>query len=343
MKRILTLLLMAAAALPRVATAREDIPHFMISAAHPIAAQVGYDTLQNGGTAVDAAVAVQFMLTLVEPQSSGIGGGAFMLYWSAEEKKLYTFDGRETAPSQATPDLFLNADGQPKEWWDAVIGGRSVGIPGTLRLLETTHRRFGRLPWGELLQPTAELADKGFAISPQLADSIAAHDNPTRQLARFAATRRYFFQADGSPRAAGSILRNPAFADTVRQIAADGADPFYLGEIADDIVAAVRDDKDNPGLMSKADLADYRVKERPPVCINYRRYRLCGMGPPTSGGLTVAQILGMLERFDLPRDGRGCRQCPPVCPGGAPCLRRPCHVHGRCRLCGCTRCRTVAA
>lgn len=277
-------------------TAREH----MIAAANPVAAQTGLDVLHRGGNAIDAMVAVQIMLNLVEPQSSGIGGGAFMLYWNAEQARLTTFDGRETAPMAAGPDYFLQEDGTPKSWWDAMLGGRSVGVPGTLKLLEVTHKLHGNLPWADLLQPTIDLAEKGFDISPRLAASIAGFNDDKRQLGRFAATRAYFFNPDGSPKTAGTVLKNPEFAETLRVIAAQGADAFYRGAIAADIVQTVRHPPENPGVMTTADLASYRVKERPPVCPAYRGYEVCGMGPPTSGGLTVGQILGLLEHFDLP-------------------------------------------
>lgn len=304
-KKTISHLLLAAVAVmsPSFGESPPPAKRFIISAANPVAAQLGYDVLRIGGTAVDAAVAVQFMLNLVEPQSSGIGGGAFMLYWDAATKTLHSFDGREKAPLLATEEYFLNPDGTAKGWWESVIGGRSVGVPGTLRLLDVTHQKYGKLPWASLLIPTIDLAEKGFPISPRLADSIVAHNNETRQLTKFPATRRYFFEADGSPKVAGTILRNPEFADTLRLIASQGADAFYLGDIADDIVAAVRADRDNPGILDKWDFENYTVEERPPVCSKYRRYNVCGMGPPTSGGLTVGQILGMLENFDLPKMG----------------------------------------
>ena len=292
-------IVMAAGAPALAADTGKPAKQFMIAAANPHAAQIGHDILKIGGTAADAAVAVQFMLNLVEPQSSGIGGGAFMLYWDAENGKLHTFDGREKAPRLATPEYFLKPDGTPKGWWESVIGGRSVGVPGTLKLLETTHRRFGRLPWASLIFPTIDLAETGFAISPRLADSIVAHHNETRQLAKFETTRRYFFNGDGSPKKAGALLKNPEFADTLRLIAAGGSDVFYHGEIAADIIRTVNADKDNPGIMGESDFAHYEVIERPPVCMRYRRHRVCGMGPPTSGGLAVGQILGILQNFRL--------------------------------------------
>jgi gamma-glutamyltranspeptidase/glutathione hydrolase len=236
------------------------------------------------------------MLNLVEPQSSGIGGGAFLLHWDASERALTTLDGRETAPASATGEYFFGPDGAPVGWWDAVVGGRSVGVPGVLRMLEHLHRRHGRTPWADLLAPTITLAERGFSISPRLAASIA--DAQERKLDLFEPTRSYFFHPEGTPKAAGETLRNPDFARTLRLIAAAGAAPFYEGAIAGDIVAAVRTPI-NAGELTLADLAGYHAIERPPVCVAYRAYQVCGMGPPSSGALTVGQILGMLDHFDL--------------------------------------------
>lgn len=297
MIRLIPILLLALVLAGGCST-REDVSaeRFMVAAAHPRAAEAGYEVLARGGHAVDAMVAVQLMLNLVEPQSSGIGGGAFLLYWDAADQRLYTFDGRETAPAAAGPDLFLDETGEPLPFWDALVGGRSVGVPGTLKLLERVHRAHGTLPWAELVRPAAELARDGFEISPRLAESIEAAQS--RQLDRYATTREYFFEPDGSPRPAGSTLKNPELADTLALIAEQGSRPFYEGELAERIVATVRG-ADPAGLMAREDLARYEVKVREPVCLPYRAFQVCGMGPPTSGGLTVAQILGMLERFDM--------------------------------------------
>jgi gamma-glutamyltranspeptidase/glutathione hydrolase len=279
--------------LPEVATATS----FMVATAHPVASEVGRDVLRSGGSAVDAAVAVQLVLNLVEPQSSGLGGGAFMLHWDAESRELVSLDGRETAPADAGPDYFLGLDGKPKEFWAAVVGGRSVGVPGTLRLLELAHGRFGKKPWAELFAPAIRLAEEGFVVSPRLEAAIreaAEHD-----LGRFEATRAYFFHEDGTPRAAGEMLKNPTFAQTLRRIASEGADALYAGPLAEEIVAAVRSTPDNPGLMNLEDLAGYEAQHRAPVCTIYRIWSVCGMGPPSSGGLTVAQILGILEHVDM--------------------------------------------
>ncbi|MCG8691729.1 MAG: gamma-glutamyltransferase [Minwuiales bacterium] len=276
---------------------------FMVAAAHPLAARAGYHVLKQGGTAADAAVAVQLVLNLVEPQSSGIGGGTFLLYWDAAARRLTSYDGRETAPAAATPSYFLKENGSPKGFWEAVVGGGSVGVPGTLRLLEAVHGKHGRLAWADLIQPAITLAEDGFEVTPRMANSIARAK--VWSLDKYPAARAYFFDAEGAPRQAGDLLKNPAFAETLREVATGGADAFYEGEIAADIVAAVRATADNPGVLTLQDLADYGVKERDPLCLPYRVYRVCGMGPPSSGGLTVGQMLGILNHFDMPGIGPG--------------------------------------
>ena len=273
---------------------------FMIAAANPIAARAGYDALARGGNAVDAMVATQFMLNLVEPQSSGIGGGAFLVYYDAEDG-LTTFDGRERAAMTATPEDFLGPDGEPRDFFEVVTGGGSVGVPGTLMLMHEVHARHGQLPWAELLEPAIALAEAGFAISPRLAASIAEAEE--RDLSRFDAARRYFFEADGRPKPAGTLLRNPDFAETLRQLR-DGPAAFYEGAIAEAIVEAVRTDI-NPGRITMEDMAAYEIVEREPVCADYRGLDVCGMGPPSSGALTVGQILELLGHFDLETMGYG--------------------------------------
>jgi gamma-glutamyltranspeptidase / glutathione hydrolase len=275
---------------------------FMVASAHPLASAAGHAVLAAGGSAADAAVAVQVMLNVVEPQSSGLGGGGFLLYWNQALSQLTAFDARERAPLAANESYWLGEDGAPIAFWDAVIGGRSVGVPGTPMLLETVHSRYGRLPWAELIEPAIARAEKGFPISRRLADAIAE----ARDLDRFEQARDTFFEADGSPKAEGTILSNPDLARTLRLFAAHGAAPFYTGSIARDIVAAVRT-AINPGILTLEDLATYALIEREPVCITYRGHDVCGMGPPSSGGLTVGQILGMLEAFDLPGLGPGTR------------------------------------
>ena len=253
----------------------------MVAAAHPLAADAGYEVLQRGGSAVDAAIAVQMVLGLVEPESSGIGGGAFMLYWSAHERALRSYDGREAAPAAARPDRFLD-----RTFMQAAVGGQSVGVPGVLRMLELAHRRHGVLPWHELFAPAIRLAEQGFAASPRLRMQLQEE----RFLRRDPHARELFYGPDGAPRAR---IANREYAATLRALATHGADAFYRGAIARDLVSAVRA---RGGDLSEQDLAGYRALEREPLCGRYREWQVCSMGPPSSGGLAVLQILGLLER-----------------------------------------------
>jgi gamma-glutamyltranspeptidase/glutathione hydrolase len=272
----------------------------MVVAANPLAVDAGMRMLERGGSAVDAAIAVQLVLNLVEPQSSGIGGGAFMLFHNGRSGLATVYDGRETAPAAAKPDRFLDAAGKPLGFRAAVVGGRSVGVPGVLRMLELAHRQYGRLPWAQLFEPAIALAEGGFVVSPRLAAAIAGDGFLTQERAR-----AYFFNRDGTPLAAGQTLRNPPFAATLRKIARGGAAAFYKGEIARDIVDTVDHGNDNPGDMTERDLAGYRATVREPVCGRYRAYRVCGVPPPSSGGITVLQLLGLLEAFDMKSLGPG--------------------------------------
>jgi len=269
---------------------------FMVATANPEASKSGYDVLKAGGLAIDALVAVQMVLGLVEPQSSGLGGGAFVVYYDAENQKLTTFDGRETAPQEATPELFQDKNGEPLSFYDAVVGGRSVGTPGTVKLMGELHDRYGTMPWEDLLAPATQLAQEGFIVSPRLADAIKGS---AKRLSRYPETKAYFFNIDGTPLEAGSRLRNTQYYETLRFLATYGADEFYTGQIAKKIVAQVRGALDNPGVLSEQDFLSYRVKERAPVCLPYKEYDICGMGPPSSGALTVGQILGITAQFDL--------------------------------------------
>jgi gamma-glutamyltranspeptidase/glutathione hydrolase len=273
------------------------VAHELVVAAHPLAAQAGAAILAAGGSAADAAITTQLVLGLVEPQSSGLGSGAFALLWDARTRRLTSLDGRETAPSGARPDMFLGPDGKPVSFYDGVIGGRSVGVPGVPRLLAELHARAGRLPWPRLFAPAIDLAEHGFAITPRLAALIAQD----KYLADNPAARAYFFEPDGTPKRAGTVLTNQAYAETLRALAAGGANAFYTGPIAADLAAAVAAEP-HPGSLGLADLAGYRVIERDPVCLPYRAVRVCGMAPPSSGGVTVAEILGLLARFDLAHD-----------------------------------------
>ena len=260
-----------------------------VAAANPLATEAGWQILQAGGSAVDAAVAVQMVLTLVEPQSSGIGGGAFLLHWDGQA--LQAWDGRETAPAAADERLFLRPDGRPMAMAQAMLGGRSVGVPGTLRMLALAHQAQGRLPWAALMQPAIRLAEQGFAISHRL--HVQLQDSPAlRQDAQAAA---YFFRADGRPHPVGHRLRNPALAEVMRRIAAQGSDALHLGPVAADIAARVQGHAGNPGRLTTADLAAYRALPREPICTDWlQHYRVCGMPPPSSGHLAVMQILGTL-------------------------------------------------
>ena len=268
---------------------------FMLVAANPLAARAGFEMLERGGSAVDAAIATELVLNLVEPQSSGIGGGGFLLYYGAREGKVEAFDGRETAPAAARSDRFLGANGKALDWADAVISGKSVGVPGLLAMLELAHRRHGRLAWSELFQPAIRLAEGGFPISARL-NALISSD---RYLPNDAAARRYFYAADGKAKAVGTVLRNPELAAVLKRVAAKGSDAFYRGDVARDIVAAVRGRKRSPGDLAEADFSAYAAKEREPLCGRYRVWKVCGPPPPSSGAFTVLQMLGILERFDL--------------------------------------------
>jgi len=268
---------------------------WMVVAANPLAVRAGADVLADGGTAADAMVAVQTVLGLVEPQSSGLGGGAFLVWYDGASGEVTTLDGRETAPLEATPKLFLDDNGEPLKFFDAVVGGRSVGTPGTPMLLEEAHRRWGRANWAGLFDDAIALAETGFEVSPRMAASIAGD---AERLSRYGNARDYFLPG-GEPLAEGVTRKNPAYADTLRQIAAGGAKAFYEGPIAADIVKTVREAQGNPGVLSLEDFATYTIKARPPVCVAYRAHEVCGMGPPSSGGLTVGQILTLVEPSDL--------------------------------------------
>jgi gamma-glutamyltranspeptidase / glutathione hydrolase len=281
----------SAIAAPRAAASAE---RQMVVAANPIAADAGRQILRQGGSAVDAAIAMQMVLTLVEPQSSGIGGGGFLLHYQAEAKKVEAYDGRETAPSGAKPDMYLDAEGKPLAFPEAALGGHAIGVPGVLRLLELAHDDHGRLPWARLFEPAMRLALDGFQVSPRLHRLVA--DTP--QLKEFPATRAYFFDAEGNPKAAGARLTNPELAETFRVIANGGAQAFYNGGIGRAMIRAARE-TGKPGTLSQEDLKAYKAIKRDAVCGPYRTYRICGMGPPSSGGVAILQTMTILERFEL--------------------------------------------
>ncbi|MEP4197280.1 MAG: gamma-glutamyltransferase [Aliishimia sp.] len=272
--------------------------NWMVAAANPHAVQAGADVLRAGGTAADAMVAVQAMLGLVEPQSSGLGGGAFLVWYDAEKDELTTLDGREAAPLAATPRLFQDEAGEPLKFFDAVVGGRSVGVPGTPALMEDMHKRWGTQVWADLLAPAMNLAEQGFTVSPRLAGLV---EGDAERLSKFETTANYFLPG-GTPIKAGDTLINPEYAQTLKMMSDEGVGVFYAlrdGAIGGDIIDTVRNAAGNPGVLDAWDLALYQVKERAPVCASYRAHDVCGMGPPSSGALAVGQILGKLDNWDL--------------------------------------------
>jgi len=273
----------------------------MVAAANPLAAKLGYDVLTRGGTAIDAAIAVQAGLNLVEPQSSGIGGGAFILYWDATTKKLFTYDARETAPAKATADLFID-NGKPLPWREAIVGGRPVGVPGVLRGLDVVHRQHGKLPWKTLFTGAIALADKGFAVSPRMAKLVAYKFHPG--LYQIEPAKSYFYPK-GEPIAQGAWLKNPELAESLSKIAEHGVEVFYQGDLAQKIIEKVNNSPVRPGLLSLEDMQNYRVKVRDPVCMDYKNYELCGMDQPSSGGLAVLQMFGILGTFNMAELGPG--------------------------------------
>jgi gamma-glutamyltranspeptidase/glutathione hydrolase len=286
------------AASAHTAKSKATAQQHMVSAANPLAVEAGLAMLRKGGSAVDAAIAVQLVLNLVEPQSSGIGGGAFLLHWDQQAKELKTYDGRETAPAAARPDRFLR-NGRPIPFAQAVKSGLSIGVPGLVKLMAYAHKRHGRLPWAVLFAPAIELAEQGFAVSPRLNRLLW-----WQGAARFSPAARLYFFDSADPdraraRAIGYRLRNPAFARTLTAIRDGGAEAFYSGPLAAAIVQVTKNAPNFRGDLTLDDLAGYRVKERPPVCVTYRRHRICGMGPPSSGALTVAQTLKLAERYHL--------------------------------------------
>jgi gamma-glutamyltranspeptidase/glutathione hydrolase len=267
----------------------------MVVAANPLAAEAGLAILRKGGSAVDAAIAVQMVLNVVEPQSSGLGGGAFLLTWDQATKTLLNIDGRETAPTAATPELFLDANGKPLPFKQAAESGRSVGVPGVLAALKLAHDKYGKLPWAELFAPAIKLARDGFSVSFRLAGLL----DETDPASFTTAARAYFFDPAGRPRPEGYRLTNPALASTFEAIAKNGPSAFYEGAIARDIAAAVESDPRGAGKLTAEDLARYRAKLREPVCVLYRAFDVCGAAPPSSGAVTVGQVLALVAPFDL--------------------------------------------
>ena len=266
---------------------------WMIVTANPYATDIGAAILRGGGTAADAMVAAQAVLGLVEPQSSGMGGGGFLVWYDSKSGELTTLDGRETAPLLANDRLFQNHNGEPIKFWDAVIGGRSVGVPGMPALLELAHSKWGKVQWADLFKQATALAEHGFIVSDRLS-GLLEHEHT--RMSSSTKAKSYFFPK-GQPLAQGELLINRDYAALMRQLADNGSDIFYFGPIADAIVYKVRENPRNPGLLNHEDLANYAVKERPALCTKFRNYEVCGMGPPSSGAIGVGQILGMINKF----------------------------------------------
>ena len=289
--------LFGAAAQPAAPTRAE---RQLVVSANPYASEAGLEILRAGGSAVDAAIAVQLVLTLVEPQSSGIGGGAFMLAYAAPENgtagAITAYEGRETAPAAATPDMFLGANGRPDSFANVGAGGLAVGVPGALRMLELAHRDHGRLPWADLFTPAIELAENGFEVSPRLFGLL----NGFKRFARGEDFRRYFYDASGEPHPVGFRLKNSEYAATLRALAAGGAEPMHTGELAAAIAEKVRNNNVRPGRMTPQDLKSYEAHVSAPLCSPYRAWRVCGPQLPSSGGVTTQQVLGILATRELP-------------------------------------------
>ncbi len=286
---------------PQLSVAKEPAAQTSVtSAADPRATEAGMAMLRQGGSAADASMAMMVTLSVVEPQSSGIGGGGFLIYSDGSNNSLSTINGREVAPASADQSRFLGPDGKPLPFLKAVLGGRSVGVPGNIHLMAMTHKKWGKLKWAQLFQPAIRLAEDGFVVNATLADRL-------RQIAPlwkdFPETQKIYW-VDGKPAPAGTIIKNPAMAATLKAIAAKGPKAFYTGKLAKELVRTVNSAPLNPSDMTLADLAAYKAQEQKAVCAPYRIYVVCGMGPPSSGATTVLQILGTLERFDMAALGK---------------------------------------
>ena len=268
---------------------------YMISAANPHAARAGYEILKKGGSATDAAIAAALMLTLVEPQASGIGGGGYLVHWSEKNQRIDNYDGRVTAPMAVKPDHFLEADGEPVRRRTAGFGGRTVGVPGQLRLFAMAHAKHGKLPWKDLFIPVIALAESGFQVSPRLHKQVRGK----RKRLKHPTTRAYFLDSDGEAWPVGHRLVNKELAALLRAVAEQGVAAFYEGAVAADIAKAVTDAPEHPSPMTTEEIAGYRAKPTAPICATYRQHRVCGIAPSSTGGLTVAMILRMLEGFDM--------------------------------------------
>ncbi|MBL0319406.1 MAG: gamma-glutamyltransferase [Alphaproteobacteria bacterium] len=267
----------------------------MVVSGNQQASEAGMEILKKGGSAVDAAIAVQMVLNIVEPQASGIGGGGFLVFYNARTQKIETYDGRETAPLRASPTMFLNDDQKPKDFEDVLVGGMSVAVPGVLRMLELAHKEHGKVKWATLFESAIKLARDGFNVSDRLYE-VASKEG---HLGDIRTTAHYFLDKHETPKKPGTLIKNPELADTFTLIAEKGASAFYTGDLANDIVKAIHESPVNPGVMSLKDLASYKAVKRAPVCMQYHVYSVCGMGAPSSGPTAVLQALGILSQFDL--------------------------------------------
>lgn len=268
---------------------------WMVVTANRQASETAAKILNNGGTAIDAMISAQLVLGLVEPESSGLGGGAFLVYFDNILKKLTTLDGRETAPLKIKPNHFLDKKNHPFKFIEAVVGGKSVGVPGVVALLEKAHKKWGKIKWSELFTDGIELAENGFIISQKLSSSIKKNKN---SLQKFEKTRDYFFPK-GKGLKYGDLKKNTNYANTLKSLSRYGSSIFYAGSLGDDLIHTIKNAKQNPGILSKNDLITYQVIERRPVCSRYREYNVCGMGPPSSGAITIGQILGIIENYNI--------------------------------------------
>ena len=272
----------------------------IVTAADPRASEAGQEILRAGGSAADAAMAMMLALTVVEPQSSGIGGGGFLVHHDGKSNSIATIDGRETAPAATKPERFLGADGKPKPFVESFPGGLSVGVPGNIALMASAHRKWGKLPWARLFDPAIRLADQGYTITPRLGSAL----NQLKTIWKDFPTAQAIYWQDGRPKRAGETVKNPALAAFLRNLAKGGSKAFYSGQNAKAISAATAGAARNPAVITAKDIASYRAVDRVALCTTYRTFKLCGMGPPSSGATTVFQILGMLERFDLKSMGK---------------------------------------
>ena len=271
--------------------------NFLISTSHPMASKIGKEILNNGGNAMDAVVAVQMALNLLEPESSGIGGGAFLLYYNKNNSKLYFYDGRETAPANIKKEFFLDKEGNVLKFYDIAVGGLAIGVPGLVSLLDIAHKKHGSLNWSSLFVPSINLSKKGFKNSDKLNKAITKD----KFLYLFPESKDYFYQ-NNKPKKKEKIIKNANFLNTLNIISLKRSKGFYEGELAKDIVNSVKNSPIKNGYIELNDLKSYKAKQRNPLCGKYKKYKICSAAPPSAGGFSILQILGILEEFDLSKN-----------------------------------------